>query len=141
MNQAAQETTGVYWSLGVTPAQSWIAEARRSRDLLAGSHLLSLLVGHLLVALPAGTRFLLPKLERDDLSRLDVGLAEALSAGVARVPNDASGWLPGDAEGARGSSRRSKGGGCRLPAEAPAQALGRRGAEVAESWYRRIELT
>lgn len=50
-------TSEVVWSLGLVPVQGWIAEARRSRDLLAGSAILSWLMGRLLAELSkAGAR-------------------------------------------------------------------------------------
>jgi len=41
----------LYWSVGLTPIQEWIGEARRSRDLLAGSRILSWLMRGLLCEL------------------------------------------------------------------------------------------
>lgn len=83
-----------YWSLGLTPAQSWIAEARRSRDLLAGSRLLAWGMGRLLVFL--GSRHAtvkLPEVTAEDLESLAGRFATALEEGSSGVSNHASGWV------------------------------------------------
>lgn len=83
-----------YWSLALTPAQSWIAEARRSRDLLAGSRILAWLMGRLLGHLKAqGANVRLPQVTDEDLRSLAGSLAQALDAGSGGVSNHASGWV------------------------------------------------
>ncbi len=83
-----------YWSLGLAPAQSWIAEARRSRDLLAGSRILAWLMGRLLVHLKAqGATVRLPQVADEDLRSLAGSLAQALDADSGGVSNHASGWV------------------------------------------------
>lgn len=82
----------VYWSLGISPVQSWIAEARRSRDLLVGSRLLALLMGDLLATLKsAGAELLLPHVGDEDLRSLQGNLEAVLSSGTSAVSNRASG--------------------------------------------------
>lgn len=89
-----QTTARTFWSLGVTPAQSWIAEARRSRDLLAGSRLLAWLMGRLLGHLRSrGATVRLPQVTEDDLRGLSGSFAAALDDGSSGVSNHASGWV------------------------------------------------
>lgn len=83
-----------FWSLGVVPAQSWIAEARRSRDLLTGSTLLSWSMGRLLSFLEnRPLEVLLPKLAEQDFKGLSGTFRAALEAGSTGVSNHASGWI------------------------------------------------
>lgn len=83
----------VYWSLGLHPVQSWIVEARRSRDLRAGSRLLAVLMGDLLAALrDEGAEFILPQTPDTDLEPFRGDLATALGGSNA-VSNRASGTL------------------------------------------------
>lgn len=92
----------LFWSFGLTPVQSWIAEARRSRDLLAGSRMLAWVMADLLAALrEAEARVLLPRLEGLQLSPLQESLERALAETSATLPNRASGWLVPPAGGAR----------------------------------------
>lgn len=91
----------VFWSLGLLPVQSWIAEARRSRDLWVGSRLLALLMGDLLSRLNARGAILLPDVSEDDLSSLQGDLQQVLERGTTAVSNRASGTLPGTPEAGR----------------------------------------
>lgn len=92
----------LFWSFGLTPVQSWIAEARRSRDLLAGSRMLAWVMADLLAALrQAGATVLLPRLDGEQLSPLQGSLERALAGTSATLPNRASGWLEPPAGGAR----------------------------------------
>ncbi len=83
-----------YWSLGLTPAQSWIAEARRSRDLRAGSRILAWIMGRLLLFLQERRATVrLPQVTKADLDDLDGLLAKALGGGSGGVSNYAGGWV------------------------------------------------
>jgi hypothetical protein len=90
-----KQSRRLFWSFGLTPVQSWIAEARRSRDLLAGSRILAWLMGDLLGRLDeAGAEILLPRVQPELLAPLRGSLADAVAGGGATVSNRASGWLP-----------------------------------------------
>jgi CRISPR-associated protein Cmr2 len=83
-----------FWSLGLSPAQRWIAEARRSRDLLAGSRILAWLMGRLLVHLQAKEATVrLPEMTEEDLRSLAEKFSTALVDGSSGVSNHASGWM------------------------------------------------
>jgi CRISPR-associated protein Cmr2 len=85
---------GTWWSVGLTPVQSWISEARRSRDLLVGSRLLAWTMGQLLVRLKGrGAEVWLPQVEDGDLSTVSDKLPESFSGSTATT-NHASGFLP-----------------------------------------------
>jgi len=89
-------TSSVSWSLAIAPVQQWIAEARRSRDLLAGSAILSWLMARLLRrVLQADGELTLPELTGEDLEvyageLFEVLRRERLAYGI---PNRASGIL------------------------------------------------
>lgn len=91
-----------FFSLGLVPVQSWIAEARRSRDLKAGSVFLWHLMARLLAELqepPARARIHLPPEGQPsfaELARLPFGAALEQSYGI---PNRASGELEAGSDG------------------------------------------
>jgi CRISPR-associated protein Cmr2 len=86
-------TAFTFWSVGLTPAQSWIAEARRSRDLLVGSRLLAWSMGRLLTYLQSqGATIRLPQVEAAALASLSGKFIDSLSGSTA-VTNHASGFL------------------------------------------------
>lgn len=88
----------LYWSLSIIPVQSWIGEARRSRDLRVGSTVLSWLAGRALNRLRAhGADILLPRLEPSLLEPMDGSFAAALGRRSVAIPNRASGHLPASA--------------------------------------------
>lgn len=83
----------LFWSFGLTPVQSWIAEARRSRDLLAGSQSLAWLMEGLLATVEeAGGKALLPHLEAGELASRG-SFATAVEKGTSTISNRASGWI------------------------------------------------
>lgn len=87
--------TGVVWSLGVVPVQEWIAEARRSRDLLAGSAILSWLMERLLARLrQAKATVDLPTTTADRARDEPRAFAEFIRRPNYGIPNRASGHLP-----------------------------------------------
>jgi CRISPR-associated protein Cmr2 len=80
--------------MGLTPAQSWISEARRSRDLRVGSRLLAWTMGRLLAHLRSrGATVRLPWVEEGALATLSGTFLEALKSGSTAVTNHASGVL------------------------------------------------
>jgi CRISPR-associated protein Cmr2 len=80
--------------MGLTPAQSWISEARRSRDLLVGSRLLAWTMGRLLAHLKSrGATVQLPRVEEKDLATLSGTFLAALKSGSTAITNHASGFL------------------------------------------------
>lgn len=86
------------FSLGMVPVQEWIAEARRSRDLRAGSVLLwKLMVGLLADLEEAGATVLLPRPAKSfsALDALSFGQALAEPYGI---PNRATGVFRGGEE-------------------------------------------
>lgn len=105
-------TTWVF-SLGLIPVQEWIAEARRSRDLRAGSVFLWWMMAKVLARMEQeGARFLLPRppktpTDPDDddpggFARLaSLPFHEALDTPYG-LPNRASGWLEADETALRG---------------------------------------
>jgi hypothetical protein len=95
----------VHWSLAIAPVQQWIAEARRSRDLLAGSAILSWLMARLLQrVLQARGELILPGLTGEDLEIYAGGLFEVLRRDrlAYGIPNRASGILHGSIDEAEG---------------------------------------
>lgn len=81
-------------SLGLVPVQSWLAEARRSRDLRAGSVILWWTMARVLHTLErqAQARFLLPPEPDGGFARLaGRSLAQALEEPYG-IPNRATGW-------------------------------------------------
>lgn len=93
----------LFWSLALTPVQSWIAEARRSRDLLAGSRSLAWLMEELLIAVAeADGSVLLPHLDAGELQPSRRSFGSAVRAGSSAVSNRASGWIALPQEQARG---------------------------------------
>lgn len=75
------------------PVQEFLAQARRTRDLWAGSYLLSFLAGHALkAAVTAGGTVVLPSLDGNPLS------AAIKSGGVPVPPGDRVGSIPHVAE-------------------------------------------
>jgi CRISPR-associated protein Cmr2 len=98
-------TTYVF-SLGLIPVQEWIAEARRSRDLRAGSAFLCHLVARILRALRRDDSFelLVPaEPESSPLEGLAASLGGALEAHYG-IPNRASGYC--EASGDRAVKER-----------------------------------
>ncbi len=88
------DRTRTFWSLGLSPAQGWIAEARRSRDLLAGSRALAWLMGRLLVFLRDRRAMVrLPELEEPAFRSFGERFGRFLAAGSSGVSNHASGWV------------------------------------------------
>lgn len=86
---------GTWWSVGLTPAQSWISEARRSRDLLVGSRLLAWTMGRLLARLKdRGAKVWLPQVDDRDLATISGTFLAALRSGSPATTNHASGFLP-----------------------------------------------
>lgn len=94
MNQSSNESA-IYWSIALIPVQDWISEARRSRDLLAGSRLLSWMMAHLLEDLTERDGLevtaIVPATPDGGWSKLATkSFAEALDARYS-IPNRASG--------------------------------------------------
>lgn len=84
----------LFWSFALTPVQSWIAEARRSRDLLAGSQSLAWLMEGLLAAVEqVGGKVLLPHLDAGELQASHGPFETAVGKGTSAVSNRASGWI------------------------------------------------
>ena len=86
-----------WWSVGLTPAQSWISEARRSRDLRVGSRLLAWMMGRLLTHLQSqGAEILLPAVDEKALASLSGKFLEALKSGSTAVTNHVTvmTWFP-----------------------------------------------
>ena len=83
------------FTLGLIPVQDWIAQARRSRDLRAGSVFLWHLVARLLTRLRrelAGVEIWTPKVTDTELDRLaGLSFGDALAQPYG-IPNRASGW-------------------------------------------------
>ena len=92
------------FSLGLIPVQEWIAQARRSRDLRAGSAFLCHLMARTLAALAQeGAEILLPR-EPPGISFAALAdLRQALAAPYG-IPNRASGYL--DAADREDAARR-----------------------------------
>lgn len=92
----------IYMAFG--PVQEFLAQARRTRDLWAGSYLLSYLAGHVLVAAEAqeGTRIVLPWISGNPL------MEGIRNKRAARSPGDRVGSIPHVVELAapRGMGRR-----------------------------------
>lgn len=109
------------FSLGIVPVQDWIQQARRSRDLRAGSvilwHLMARVLARLEEEADADVRVPRPPQGSESFAELAAGgLPRALSQEYG-VPNRASGYLPAaDADGA-------------------AELLGSLQAEVIEAWW------
>jgi CRISPR RNA silencing complex Cmr2 subunit-like protein len=82
------------FTLGLIPVQEWIAQARRSRDLRAGSVFLWHLVARLLARLRrelAGVEVWTPKVTDEELARLArQSFRDALGEPYG-IPNRASG--------------------------------------------------
>lgn len=87
------------FSLGLIPVQEWIAEARRSRDLRAGSAFLCHVMARLLATIQAQTdscELLFPLVSEGDLWKLAESFPSALGVAYG-IPNRASGYC--EAEG------------------------------------------
>jgi len=93
----ASHNSKIVWSLGLVPVQVWIAEARRSRDLLAGSTILSWLMARMLRCLGKhGAIVELPAMPSALLDVYQNGLGQILSQErlTYGIPNCASGTIP-----------------------------------------------
>jgi CRISPR-associated protein Cmr2 len=93
----------VSWSLSLVPVQAWIAEARRSRDLLAGSAILAWLMARLIRSLEAaGATDLEPRFAPEVLGAFDGSLSDVLQRErlAYGVPNHVKGRMPETAEAA-----------------------------------------
>src|SRR6202035_3721195 len=93
------------FSLGLIPVQEWIHQARRSRDLRAGSVMLCHWMAKILARLPAtATEVLIPRepaAEPGLFSRLAAArFDDALDEMTYGIPNRASGYF--DTDGAAG---------------------------------------
>jgi CRISPR-associated protein Cmr2 len=94
IEQGLNRGPSVVWSMGIVPVQAWIGEARRSRDLLAGSTILSWLMARLLSSPPmAAADVRLPPLDGGVPSGADGPLAAALDGATDGIPSRASGLL------------------------------------------------
>ena len=76
------------WTFAIVPVQEWIAEARRSRDLRAGSVFLSWAMGRLLASLGQDVDVSVPCVDRFDPS---IAFADAFTRQSYSLPNRASG--------------------------------------------------
>ncbi|MEZ5847262.1 MAG: type III-B CRISPR-associated protein Cas10/Cmr2 [Geminicoccaceae bacterium] len=65
--KASVRTGPQFFHLAIGPVQGFVAEARRTRDLWAGSFLLSWLTGCAMMRLPPDARILLPDVDGDPL--------------------------------------------------------------------------
>jgi hypothetical protein len=84
--------SGYVFSLGLVPVQEWIAEARRSRDLKAGSAFLAFVMWRLLARLEEETTILLPFPPREGFqTKAPESFAKALDQ--YGIPNRASGLV------------------------------------------------
>jgi CRISPR-associated protein Cmr2 len=82
------------FSLGLIPVQEWIAEARRSRDLRAGSVFLCHGMARVLTAVlerTASCKLLFPAVSEKDLEKLAKSFPSALGLDYG-IPNRASGY-------------------------------------------------
>ncbi|WP_231889439.1 type III-B CRISPR-associated protein Cas10/Cmr2 [Tistrella mobilis] len=83
--------------VSIGPVQGFVAQARRTRDLWAGSFLLSWLTGKAMAAVTAaGGRILVPAVDRDPLFLAITGVPSGLAAApfIGSLPNQFSADLP-----------------------------------------------
>jgi len=85
-------TYRIYWSLGLIPVQDYIIEATRSRDLKAGSTLLSWIMGNVLDSLKQAsvkpTNLIIPQTYRHPESSFE----DTFNNSLYNIPNRATGY-------------------------------------------------